>query len=394
MIFNESSGISLNIKIVGGTSTPSNPKDGTIWVNTSTDIHAWDFSVKEAVKRSNNKNLIVNPYGSAKEQTINGVKFTPYVGGTIGVSGTASAQATFYLNDEKNAIQLSAGTYTFSGAVSGATASTYVVGLKYSYDNFETESYSTTHEEKTITLTKPAKVVVYLQVKSGVTASGNFKPQIEAGSAATAFIKGDATGQIWIKTGSASNVEFNALKKNTVKVYPIQAYQWDGTNWTSKVAKSYLNGKWNEWITWLYKNGDEKNELTGGWISTAMRNDGNYWASDSVTVTKDASSIKMISDKKAGGKLVHTKNKVDLSGANELFFTCETTVTGDCRVIVGAWSALGTTDAYVAPVAAVTNPKGTVKIDVSQLSGEYYIGVFGSSYSTGTLTATLTDVHY
>lgn len=37
----------LNFEIVGGTSQPSNPKENTIWVNTSTDIPSWVFSATE-----------------------------------------------------------------------------------------------------------------------------------------------------------------------------------------------------------------------------------------------------------------------------------------------------------------------------------------------------------
>ena len=37
---------SLNFEIVGGTETPSNPKENTIWLNTDTEITEYIFSVK------------------------------------------------------------------------------------------------------------------------------------------------------------------------------------------------------------------------------------------------------------------------------------------------------------------------------------------------------------
>lgn len=40
-------GAELNFEVVGGTSAPSNPKENTIWVNTSDDITSWVFSVHE-----------------------------------------------------------------------------------------------------------------------------------------------------------------------------------------------------------------------------------------------------------------------------------------------------------------------------------------------------------
>ena len=40
-------GANLNFKVIGGTATPANPKENTIWVNTSTAVTSWVFSVTE-----------------------------------------------------------------------------------------------------------------------------------------------------------------------------------------------------------------------------------------------------------------------------------------------------------------------------------------------------------
>ena len=42
-----SGGTSLNFKVVGGTTEPSNPKENTIWVNTDTEITGWYFASKQ-----------------------------------------------------------------------------------------------------------------------------------------------------------------------------------------------------------------------------------------------------------------------------------------------------------------------------------------------------------
>ena len=51
MIFNMTSGGNtediLNFKVVGGTTQPSSPSNNTIWVNTSTTITSWTFSVTQ-----------------------------------------------------------------------------------------------------------------------------------------------------------------------------------------------------------------------------------------------------------------------------------------------------------------------------------------------------------
>ena len=88
MIYVLGGGANLNFKVVGGTTAPSDPKENTIWVNTDTAIHAWDFSATEPTKRSKNKNMVLV---DASTTTKNGVTFTVNSNGSITVNGTASA---------------------------------------------------------------------------------------------------------------------------------------------------------------------------------------------------------------------------------------------------------------------------------------------------------------
>ena len=49
MIIPVSVGSGLNLKVVGGTSAPTNPKENTVWVNTSTAINGSAFSATEPI---------------------------------------------------------------------------------------------------------------------------------------------------------------------------------------------------------------------------------------------------------------------------------------------------------------------------------------------------------
>lgn len=40
-------GVELNFEVVGGTSQPNNPKENTIWINTSTSVNSWVFSATQ-----------------------------------------------------------------------------------------------------------------------------------------------------------------------------------------------------------------------------------------------------------------------------------------------------------------------------------------------------------
>ena len=48
-------------------------------------------------------------------------------------------------------------------------------------------------------------------------------------------------GMVWISTGASSNIVFNALKKNSVMVYPFAASQYISGAWVSVGVKAYQN---------------------------------------------------------------------------------------------------------------------------------------------------------
>lgn len=97
-------------------------------------------------------------------------------------------------------------------------------------------------------------------------------------------------GMVWIKTGVASPAAFNALKKNGIQLYPLIARQYVSGVWVDKTAKSYQGGKLVDWINYLYNEGNEFKDITGGWIVKAQG-----------TITKEAGylAIKKTSDSAA-----------------------------------------------------------------------------------------------
>ena len=53
---------------------------------------------------------------------------------------------------------------------------------------------------------------------------------------------------VWFPVGTSSTVEFNALKKNGIQVYPLSAKQMVSGVLKDVIAKTYQNGSWIEWI--------------------------------------------------------------------------------------------------------------------------------------------------
>ena len=61
--------------------------------------------------------------------------------------------------------------------------------------------------------------------------------------------KNPVEGMVWFQTGTSAATAFNALKKNSVMVYPLYAKQYVDGAWVDRTAKSYQNGDWVEWLT-------------------------------------------------------------------------------------------------------------------------------------------------
>lgn len=70
-------------------------------------------------------------------------------------------------------------------------------------------------------------------------------------------------GFVWIYTGNSSEVAFDVVEN--IEVYPISAKQYVGGVWVDVTAKSYQGGEWVDWIIYLFNNGDQCENITGGW---------------------------------------------------------------------------------------------------------------------------------
>lgn len=72
-------------------------------------------------------------------------------------------------------------------------------------------------------------------------------------------------GLMWFQVGDASTAAFNALKKNTIMIYPLSAKQCVGGEWVSVTAQIYQDG-WVDWMMYLYNKGVEFiDEFGEGW---------------------------------------------------------------------------------------------------------------------------------
>lgn len=140
-----------------------------------------DNTPKTLNAKLGSKNLIPYPYTDTTK-TLNGITFTVNSDGSVTVSGTATAQAYFKL---QQSFSLKKGQYFFSGCPTGGSGLTYSLYLSTSdYVFYKADVgngiYINAESDKTVS-------IVINIAKDTTVENLVFKPQLELGSTATAY---------------------------------------------------------------------------------------------------------------------------------------------------------------------------------------------------------------
>lgn len=181
-------------------------------------------------------------------------------------------------------------------------------------------------------------------------------------------------GMVWFPVGTSSTVAFNALKKNSIQVYPLSAKQYIDGVWVDKTAKSYQGGKWVDWVTYLFNSGDFCEDITGGWT-----NSGYYYYSASSYPNSNpvyGEDIKFLLSVK-GACIAGTVNKIDLRGKKTLYVNCTSRNTTSPMVSVNDAKNVHNSASIASAILGV----GINELDVSNIEKEAYIAVLTYSNS-------------
>jgi len=180
-------------------------------------------------------------------------------------------------------------------------------------------------------------------------------------------------GMVWILTGTTSDVSFNILKKNCIRVYPLKTYQYIDGAWVEKASMSCQDGAWVDWFNGVFfDNGDQCVGITGGWTNEGWTHYSDPIVASTIsdtqmTVTGDysdnTSQISYVS-------IVGTVNKIKLDNISKIYADLEVTSAG--TVYFSACSTTNVAKNDASEVVATVGTK-TVELDVSSLTGEYYI---------------------
>ena len=376
----------LNFTVVSSSTQPTSPKENTIWVNGSWTMHRWDISPDQPC-RVGKDNLIVFPYYES-DHTEDGITFTVNSDKTITANGTATAQSDFRFANQTVAdgmLFLPAGQYTLSGCPSGGSTSTYVLMVTRLNDSGTWEVFQRDYGSGvTFTLNRDTYCAVLLRVAKGATVSNlTVGPMLVKGGSSSPFTMGNATGQVWIKTNPSSSVSLNGIKKNGIFFRPSAAYEYTTYNgWKKKDVQIYQNGAWKAledpsapvtpeapWDGYYFNNGNQYTGVTGGWDTTGWNSSGTTTVGSTIVASFDAR--------------VGTVNTVDLSSVKKLWFDSPTGNNGYNFGYLCALSKKGSTDF----AAAVTITAGRGSLDVSSLSGQYYLCVYAGTGAYADISA-------
>ena len=202
-------------------------------------------------------------------------------------------------------------------------------------------------------------------------------------------------GMVWISTGTSGTVGFNALKKNCIQVYPISAKQYISGAWVDVTAKSYQGSEWVDWFsgTYIYKNGDQCTVITGGF--TTIPRTGDYWDGDP-QVSYNTDHIAFSGSRGASyASYTSTVSMIDLTNINTVVINVVSFTGGSyTHGRIAATKTRDSQNSIQGTAAALKQfeitDTGEIELDVSSLSGGYYIA-FGASFQAndaGTLKVT------
>lgn len=185
-------------------------------------------------------------------------------------------------------------------------------------------------------------------------------------------------GMVWFPTGTASPVEFNALKKNAIQVYPLSAKQMVGGALVDVETKSYQGGEWNTWGVYLFNYGKQDYKWQArGW---RQENASNQTAKAPTVTTNDDGSVTIIwktsSSSTYAAGVYELVEDFDFTEFRTLIVECDADSSTAIRILNRSASYWGTSSV----LSGSTGTNGVATIDISAVNGSYDL-IFAKSTS-------------
>lgn len=187
---------------------------------------------------------------------------------------------------------------------------------------------------------------------------------------------------VWIPIGTSSDVEFNALKKNSIEICPLSVKQYIDGEWVQIDAYIYQGNKWvqfSEVITtlYLYTPGNTQDSVTGGWKTLGAG-----------TISADCLTMMFKSDWK--GAQIFTQKAIDMSSykflnveVKDFSRTCYLGINNTKPKDIH-WNGTGFSNKTDCERILSITKNGTNQLDIADEKGAFYVwlGEEGQNVST------------
>lgn len=195
--------------------------------------------------------------------------------------------------------------------------------------------------------------------------------------------KPDSPQQGWVNIPSGSNswttpnLDVSKIQNIDIFRFPRTAYQYVNDVWIYKEAKIYKSGAWVDLAAYLYRLGSQCTEITGGWTASGIKA-GSSWTATAPTITFNSNNMYTYLAGGSGSGIAgftHTKNKIDLTDISTIIFNGSVTVSSDFSPALCVASTVSSS-AALNTAAVHWNLIDGATLDVSNLTGSYYIGFY------------------
>lgn len=197
-------------------------------------------------------------------------------------------------------------------------------------------------------------------------------------------------GMVCIFVDSNGYTNFNALKNNGIMVCPVGASQYINGLWEDREVKTYYNDEWHVAILYMYNSGNEFTNITGGFTTSSLKIASNI-GTKTPTITRgtDRITVSLTTANNGVGGSMRTINKIDLTPYSKLVMNCDLNIAG------GA-AALAISDdnsAFDASSTAWDVKRSIFEVDISNITGSYYVYVSVAAYDNTTKSVTVYSLY-
>lgn len=193
-------------------------------------------------------------------------------------------------------------------------------------------------------------------------------------------------GMLYLKIVDSGNIEIpSPVGDDWVTVCPLSAEQYISGTWDTIEAVSYQDGVWVDWFVYLYKEGNEYVDITGGWSANNVAVSSGV-SVNTLSITKNTSDIVLQQTVSKCGACFSTTNAIDVTDYKTLCFD----VAFKMENTTAAWGLFAVHSTRDTPRGTVekfveANTDGDiVSLDISALSGKHYLTI--GLYHTSILT--------